>query len=55
MVFFILPGCPLNATGRFMTHKRITDTRFYNELGSNIRLAREAAGKSQNDVAGHPT
>ena len=36
-----------------MTNKRITDTRFYNELGSNIRLAREAAGKSQNDVAGH--
>jgi transcriptional regulator with XRE-family HTH domain len=36
-----------------MTNNRITDTRFYNELGSNIRLAREAAGKSQNDVAGH--
>jgi transcriptional regulator with XRE-family HTH domain len=36
-----------------MTEKRITDTRFYNELGSNIRLAREAAGKSQSDVAGH--
>ena len=34
-----------------MTQKRITDPRFYNELGSNIRLAREAAGRSQSDVA----
>ena len=36
-----------------MTRKRITDARFYSELGCNIRLAREAAGRSQSDVAGH--
>ena len=35
-----------------MTRKRISD-RFYNELGCNIRLAREAAGRSQTDVADH--
>ena len=36
-----------------MTRKRISDARFYNELGCNIRLAREAAGRSQTDVADH--
>src|ERR1035437_5953359 len=36
-----------------MTRKRITDARFYSDLGCNIRLAREAAGRSQSDVAGH--
>src|ERR1017187_6318980 len=35
-----------------MTRKRITDARFYSDLGCNIRLARETAGKSQTDVAG---
>ena len=36
-----------------MTDKRISDARFYNELGCNIRLAREAAERSQSDVALH--
>jgi transcriptional regulator with XRE-family HTH domain len=36
-----------------MTKKRISDARFYNDLGRTIRLVRETAGKSQSDVAGH--
>ena len=35
-----------------MTAKRITDARFYKDLGQNIRFAREAAGKSQTDTSG---
>ena len=36
------------------THKkRLPEGPFYRDLGSNIRLARSAAGKSQMDAAGH--
>lgn len=34
-----------------MNAERTTDYRFYSELGRNIRLARQAAGRSQKDVA----
>ena len=35
------------------TSKRIPEGPFYRDLGRNLRLARSAAGKSQNEVADH--